>query len=277
MHTYVNLNGKITAAENAGLPVDNRAYRYGYGLFETMLCRDGAIALASYHWERLYAGMHQLGIAVPALLTPQMLEKEVLRTVQKNNMENLCRVRLQVDAGNGGLYDPDKYTASSLIECYPLDEQITRLNENGLVVGIAGLQKSADSIANLKTSNALVYALAARQAQQHHWNDALVCNTNGNIIESSIANIFWIKERSVYTPPLTEGCIAGVMRRHVLARLSENNIPVIEKPLLPEELLQAEEVFLTNAIRGIKWVKQVDNSNYINKMVIKLSQLAQTF
>lgn len=252
---YINLNGKIVPKEDAGLTVDNKAFRYGYGLFETMLVQDGVIQLQQYHWERLFAGMNQLSFELSALMTPQFFEDETLRTVKKNRLEKLCRVRLQVYAGAGGLYDDENRKVGFVVECFPLEPEAIRFNENGLVVGIAnGLNKSMDTLSNLKSTNALIYAMAAQQARENKWNDALVCNTTGNIIESTIANIFWIKNETVYTPPLSDGCIAGVIRRHVLEKIA-----VIEKTLTPGNLAGADEIFFTNAIKRIKWVASVGN------------------
>ena len=255
---YINLNGNITGAEDAALPVDNGAFRYGYGLFETMLVQDGVIKLWQYHTERLFAGAALLCLELPKLMTAPYLEEQVLRTVKKNKLEKLCRVRLQVFAGGGGLYSAVSTQPGYLVECFSLEESTLWLNENGLVAGIAtSLAKSADALSNLKTCNALIYAIAARQAKAHKWNDALVTNTAGNIIESTIANIFWIKDGIIYTPPLSEGCVAGVMRRYLMDKTT-----VIEKPLTTVGLATADEVLLTNAIKGIRWVSEIGATRY---------------
>ena len=257
---YINLNGKIIEKADAGIPVDNGAFRYGYGLFETMLVQNGAIQLRQYHMERLFTSLKQLHFTVPALMTADYLEKQVLQTIQKNKLDKLCRVRMQLFGAGGGLYEQENKPPGFLVECFPLEESILHLNENGLVAGVAtGLSKSMDTLSNLKSCNALIYASAARQAKANKWNDALVCNTAGNIIESTIANIFWIKSGTVYTPPLTDGCIAGVMRRHLM-----DEITVKEKSLSEQELSDADEIFLTNAIRKIKWVGGIGNSSYHN-------------
>jgi branched-chain amino acid aminotransferase len=260
---YINLNGKITTASEAHLPIDNGAFRYGYGLFETMLVQDGLICLEAYHWDRLFSGMKQLYFDIPYLMTPDWLAGEVLRTVSKNKLEALCRVRLQMFAGGGGLYSAGSNAPGYVIECFPLDPENMVLNTNGLTVGIAaGLNKSMDSLADLKSCNALIYAMAAKQAKEHKWNDALICNTHGNIIESTIANIFWIKDGTIYTPPLSDGCIAGVMRRHIM---KENNI--IAKLLHVEDLLDADEAFLTNAIKRIRWIGSLGDKTFSNNQI----------
>jgi branched-chain amino acid aminotransferase len=260
---YINLNGKITESNDPALQAGNRAFRYGYGLFETILVKEGSIQLKEYHWQRLRAGMEQLRFTIPALLTSAKLEQEILRTVEKNKLQHMCRVRLQIFPGNGGLFDADSFKAEYLVECYPLEEHIIQLNETGLSLGIArGLVKQADDLSNLKSCSALVYAMAARQARDNKWNDAFILNTKGHIIETSIANVFWLKDDKIYTPPLSEGCIAGVMRAYILDKAAEKGIPIKEKALTAEDLLQADEVFLTNAIRRMKWVKTAENAAY---------------
>lgn len=262
---FINLNGKLFSAEEPVLQADNRSFRYGYGLLETMLVRDGVINLKEYHWARLWKGMELLGFAIPKLFTPDILEEQVLRTVKKNQLEKLCRVRLQVFPGNGGLYDGDSFALTYLVECFPLEEHITQLNEIGLTLGIAeGLVKTFDLTANLKSANGLIYALAARQAKTNKWNDALILNDRQYIVESSIANVFWVKNGKIYTPPLHEGCVAGVMRAYILDRALAQGIDIEQKALPVAELMDADEVFLTNAIRQIKWVANIADKAYGN-------------
>ena len=271
---YINLNGKLMEAAAPALRADNRAFRYGYGLFETMLIRDGAIQLKEYHWRRLWAGLEQLKFNVPRLFNPQVLEEEILKTVKKNKAESLCRLRLQVFPGNGGLYDGGSFGLHYLVECFPLEQHLTDINEVGLVLGIAqDVAKSNDALANMKTSNALVYATGARQAKENRWNDALIVNSKGHIIESAIANVFWLKNGKIYTPPLSEGCIAGVMRAYILDRAKEESIEIGEKALPVAELMEADEVFLTNAIRRIKWVRNIADTTFEGRETRRFSAI----
>lgn len=260
---FINLNGKLIEEQAAALQADNRSFRYGYGLFETILVKGGEMQLKQYHWRRLWQGMEQLQFTIPKNFTPSMLEAEVLRTVKKNKGEVLCRVRLQVFPGNGGLYDGDNYNPEYLVESFPLEPLFTELNATGLIVGIAaGLVKSNDSIANLKSCNALIYAQASKQAKGNKWNDALIVNNSEHIIETSIANLFWVKNSKIYTPPLSEGCIAGVMRAYILDKAAEKGLEITLKPLSVAELMEADEVFATNAIRRLKWVRNIGDTTY---------------
>lgn len=200
---------------------------------------------------------------MPELMTREWIEGEILRTAKKNKLEKLCRIRLQIYAGRGGLYDGQNMWSEFVIESIPIEQHLTQLNDKGLTLCIAeGLQKSPDFIANMKTSNALIYSLAAAHAKRKRVDDALVYNTNGNIIESTIANIWWIKGKDLYTPPLSEGCIAGVMRKYLMQELPMKGLNIIEKPLTLNELKKADGVFLTNAVRRLKWVANIEGTEY---------------
>lgn len=263
---YININGKITTRADTAIPTDNGAFRYGYGLFETMLVQDSKIALKQYHWERLYAGLKTLMIELPVLLTPEYLEEQVLKTVVKNKLAHLCRVRLQIYTGGGGLFGTGNTHPGYVIESFPLDATTLGFNENGLVAGIAtGLTKSRDTLSNLKSCNALIYAMAAQHAKTNKWNDALILNSDGHIIEGSIANLFWAKDGQLYTSPLSDGCVAGIMRRHIM-----QHVPVTQQSLSLPELLQADEVILTNAIKRLRWVKNIGDKQYSYKTAKKV-------
>lgn len=265
---YSNINGKLVPEAEASIHPDNSAFRYGVGLFETMLVQHGLIRHMQYHMERLADGMRRLHFAIPKRFDSTFLLKEVHRTVEKNQLLPLCRVRLQVFAGSGGIFGPDDQAPQYVIECYPLEPDAITFNINGLVAGIyTQAVKCADAFSDLKSSNALVYAMAGRHAKLNKWNDSLIINQHGRVIESVIANLFIVKGGHIITPPLTEGCIAGVLRRHLLHTVPE----IMEQPITEAYIADADEVFLTNAIRGIRWVGLIGDKRYHNS---KSRQLA---
>ena len=241
------------------LLASNRGYRYGDGLFETMKVHRGKILLAAYHWERLSAGMKLLGLEPPAFFEPARLEEQILSLSNKNNCGELARIRLSVFGGNGGLYDDHRDT-QFLIEAWALPATVNKMNENGLVLGVyEGARKHIDHFSNLKSANFLPYTLAARYAKVQHWNDAIVLNTEGRIADTTIANIFLVKDGTILTPSLQEGGVAGVMRRWAL----ENSpLPVQEGPITLADLKTADEIFVTNAIHGVRWVRQCGDQMY---------------
>lgn len=239
---------------------DDHSYRYGDGLFETMRVADEKILLEGYHFERLFSGLEILKFQTPVFFTKQKISEEIKELCKKNNCEKSARIRLSVSRGNGGLYDCDN-KFNYLIECWPLEP--TGFNENGLVIDMfPDARKSIDKFSNLKSANYLPYVMAAIWAKENKLNDALVQNQYGRICDATIANIFWVKDENIFTPPLNEGCVAGVIRKRILDIING----VEERSLAENDLLNADEVFLTNATSIVRWVKQFRNKTYGNKI-----------
>jgi branched-chain amino acid aminotransferase len=270
---FINVNGKTVPADLPVLTADNRGYRYGDGLFETIKVKEGEVQLNQLHIERLFTGADLLQYDLPPFVTAVKLEEEIKTLCRKNNCEKLARVRLSVSRGSGGLYDGDN-KAGYVIECWPLEERLTRLNENGLVIDIfQDAAKACDVFANLKSASHLPYVMGAYYAKENKLNDSLILNTHGRIADSTIANVFVVKDGFLLTPALSEGCIAGVMRRHLLNQLVVAGYKVSETTITIQDVLNADEVFLTNAIRSVRWVKQCREKKYSNIITTEISRL----
>ena len=181
------------------------------------------------------------------------------------------RVRLNVFRGDGGLNDAINNFPNYIIQTWVLPDHSDQLNSNGIVVGIyEDARKTCDAFSNLKHNNFLPYIMGAMHAKKMKWNDAVVLNSHGRVCETTIANIFYIKDNVVYTPALTEGCIAGVRRKNLLAKLPAIGYEVIKKEVTVEALLDADEVFFTNAVSPIRWVQRINDKEYGNAIIQKI-------
>lgn len=273
---FINYNGKIVKGGTPIVEAQSRGLRYGDGLFETIKVKAGQLINADEHFARLWQGLQLLQFAIPRPFSPNQLEDQILALVQKNKLTS-ARVRLTVYRGNGGLYDPQTHTPQYIIEATELPQGNGEWNSNGLVLGIyPDVRKCCDLVANIKHNNYLPYLMAALCAKTEKWNDAIVLNMHGRICDTTIANIFMVKNETVYTPALAEGCVAGVMRKQILALLRQQQLPVVEQPIEQAELLQADEVFVTNAIYGLRWVQQVNDASYGNALTQKIYSLLQS-
>jgi branched-chain amino acid aminotransferase len=254
----------------SGKPVisaGNRSLRYGDGLFETIRIYNGRILNSDFHFDRLYNGLSILQFEIPKLFTPEFLINKIKALLKKNGHEKNARVRLMVFRGNGGIFDQENNFPNYIIETWPLSDKI-ELNENGLTVDVfPDARKSCDQFSNLKSNNYLPYAMAGLFAKKNRLNDAIVLNAFGRVCESAIANIFIIKDTTIFTPPLSEGCVAGVMRRWMLEKFSLKNYVLAEKDLSVNDVLEADEFFLTNSIHPIRWVQNFGEKKYENQRV----------
>jgi branched-chain amino acid aminotransferase len=226
--------------------------------------------LEALHVERLLTGIQLLKLEIPSLLSTEKLMEQVIQLCVKNKCAELARVRLSIFRGNGGVYEGDNQL-HYLIECWPLNDTLNQLNENGLVIGLfPDARKSCDVFANIKSASYLPYAMAARYAKENKWNDCLLLNTHDRIADATIANLFLIQNNRIITPALAEGPVAGVMRNYLLTQLAKAEYLVIEGKVTTDDLLAADELFLTNAITGIRWVKSYADKTYSCNQTTKI-------
>ena len=254
-------NGKIVASNERILTPESRGLRYGEGVFETIKVKNDKVYFLSDHFQRLEQGLHALHLQLPGFLDRQKLEELILKLAVKNG-HTTARIRLMCWRKDGGLYDVVSDVCDYSIQSYALPVEY-EVNSNGLDLCIFdAVKKSIDLLSNVKHNNFLIYSLAARYAQEKKCNDALVLNQHNDICDSSIANIFWIKDGNIFTNPLTDGPIAGVMRKQLLQQLPSLGFPITEKSCSATELMEADEVFLSNVIRGCRWVKQLGDKQF---------------
>ncbi len=267
---YINYNGKIFGETEPIVAAQNRGLRYGDGIFETMKLKNGKLILSDEHFARLWKGMQMLQFEIPKLLSPEKLEAEILQLAAKNKL-TAARIRLTIIRSDGGIYDAKNNTPNYILETLPLPEDNGPLNSNGLQLCFYDdAKKTIDSFSNLKTNNYLPYFMGAMFAKKQQCNDALILNSEGNICDSTIANVFYIKDEIVYTPALSQGCVAGVMRKFLVDKIRTLNFIVNESVVTKESILNADEVFLSNSIYNVRWVSGLENKTYTNTIVWKI-------
>lgn len=265
------LNGKWIDPVAGSLSPEDRGFRYGAGIFETIRFEGEQAPLWDRHFSRLTGSLSLLHWNVPALFSSEMLLEDIRRTIRKNKVGGSARVRLTLTHGRGGLFDGDR-KLNILIEAWPLDPSRKEFNSNGWVLGLfAGGRKSTDALSSIKSTSGLLYAQAAQEAKAQKWNDCLVLNTNGEVADSSIANVFLVKEGMLHTTNSDQGAVEGVMQSWWIDRLSAA-APVQRGRITVEDLLAAEEVFLTNALFGIRWVGRIGDKEYANTHAHRLYQ-----
>ena len=274
---YVNFNGKLVEELTPIIGADNRGLRYGDGLFETIKYKKNELIFIDEHLSRLWKGMQLLKFDIPKVFTPDNLQQQILQLIKKNKLTT-ARIRLSILRGNGGVYDVANHTPIYIIQSWQIAGTNATLNENGLQLCIfTDAKKMTDNFCNLKHNNYLPYFMGALFAKQQQCNDAIILNNYDRICDSTIANIFIIKDETIYTPSLTEGCVAGVMRKFLLQQLLVLGYNITETEITKEYLLCADEVFLSNSMYNIRWVASIEEKNYSNNTTKKIFEsLVQT-
>lgn len=280
MDSHCIYNGHVISLYEPAISFSNRAFRYGDSLFESIRFTNGKIMFLADHVKRIKLSMTTLRMNVPAEFTTGNIEALILHLLEQNNIKQDARIRLTVFRNEGGFYTPDTNDISFLIETEALETKGYQLNQKGLWVDVyAEIKKQINKISNLKTGSALLYVMAGITKTSLKLDDCLLVNDNGNIIESISSNIFVVKNGTLYTSPISDGCVDGVMRKQILDIAAQNKILTFEQTLTVHTLTNGDEVFLTNAIKGIQWVGQFKNKFYTNQKSVffteKLNALAK--
>jgi branched-subunit amino acid aminotransferase/4-amino-4-deoxychorismate lyase len=262
---FVNYNGNILPADQPVLMANNRAFRFGDGLFETIRLMHGDILFFEKHLNRLKRSMNMLGMKWREDLNFHNLYLLIRHLDQVNELKGNGRIRLGIFREEGGFYTPLKNDVSFLIEAEPLDAKEYQLNESPLRIDVfQEITKAKNKFSNIKSSNALIYVMAGLYKVQQGLDDCLLLNSDGKIAEVISANIFLTSGEEVYTPALTEGCVSGVLREQLIELLKEREKKIHEVSLTIDHVLKADEIFLTNVITGIQWVGAFRQKRYFN-------------
>lgn len=271
---FINFNGNIYPAEQEVLTVANRGYRYGDGLFESMRILKGKLQFAELHAERLQRGLAALKMEGSALFTADFLREKANELLSRNQYGENARLRLTVYREGEGLYSPESNKTGFSLEMTKSNESYYLNNSRGLIVDVYDeITKPVNFLSNHKTCNSLPFVMAGLHRKQQSLDEVFILNQYGFLCEAMSSNVFVLFNKQLYTPALSEGCIAGVMRTVVMEIAEEFGLPVIEAQINPDILNEADEVFLTNASRGIQWVMGFNNKRYFNKLSKELLDL----
>ncbi|MDP5098432.1 MAG: aminotransferase class IV [Crocinitomicaceae bacterium] len=271
---YINNNGTILTNDAPTIHAGNRGYLYGDGVFESIRIMNGVPLNLDNHIHRMTEGAKAIKMRPAGFYSTQFFYDKIVDLCQKSEIKEGGRCRISLDRVTGGTYKPESNECSFFIEVYPYDTNNFELNSKGLEIDqYAEMKKTKNFLSNYKTKSGLIYVMAAINATERNLDDVLISNDRGGILESSSCNLFLVSNGVLYTPGLEEGCLAGIMRMQVINLALNNGIKVYECNILPQNLLAADEIFLTNSIRGVNWVSGYRTKRYFNNMSRKIVAL----
>jgi branched-chain amino acid aminotransferase len=266
----VNFNGNLIDPQTPIATAANRSLRFGDGVFETMYWDGQKIENLDFHFDRLFKGLMILQFDLSDGFTKEFLSEEIKKLCENNSAYVRARVRLNIFREDGAVLLPVGNKPVFVIEtaAYP-EENLTPLR----LTIYKGEMKSTGVLSNLKTNNYLLNILAIQFAKDNGFDDAIILNSRGNICEASSSNLFMVQKGVLFTPALSQGCVAGTKRRELLDILPSLGFQVEETIITKEMIFEVEEIFLTNAIRPIRPVICIDNTYYSRELTVMLVRL----
>jgi branched-chain amino acid aminotransferase len=273
----INFNGAIVS-EDSNILVQNRGLLYGDAVFETVKIVNGKILFLEDHYFRLMSSMRVVRMEIPMDFTMEYLEEQILTLVKSNNIKSSSRARITVYRNDGGYYLPLDNTVSFLIQATPLENEAYFLSEGEYEVDLyKDFYITKQLLSSIKTTNRLINVTGSIYANENGLDNCILLNDSKNVVEALQGNIFMLKGNRLITPPVSEGCLNGVMRKQILGLAKKiNGIEVAEEIISPFDLQKADELFVTNVIKGIqpitKYRKKEFSIEISKNLVAKLNE-----
>jgi branched-chain amino acid aminotransferase len=274
----INFNGTIVTNDTS-LLTQNRAFLYGDAVFETVKIVNSKILFLEDHYFRLMSSMRIVRMEIPMNFTMEFIEEQIITLAKVNNLEDSSRARITVYRNDGGYYLPQNNSVSYLIQVEKLENTTYSIIEKDYVVDLyTDFYVAKQLLSSIKTTNKLLNITASIYASENGLDNCLLLNDSKNVVEALQGNLFMLKGNTLVTPPVSEGCLNGVMRKQILslARIIEN-LEVLEAVISPFDLQKADELFITNVIKGIqpitKYRKKEFTTDFSKKMLQKLNEM----
>ncbi|HET8753349.1 MAG TPA: aminotransferase class IV [Salinimicrobium sp.] len=278
----INLDGKIIASADAKLSVSNRGFYYGDSVFETIRVVNQKIYFWEDHYFRLMASMRIMRMEIPISFSPEFLEKEILELIAANDLDNSpARIRFQVFRKEGGFYTPSTLDIGYVITAEVLDNPFYLLNDNPYEIELfKDHYLNSGLLSTLKTNNKAINVLGSIFAKENDYQNCLLLNEQKNIVEALNGNIFLVKGKMIKTPPLSDGCLKGILRGKIIEIIKAiPEFTLLEESISPFELQKADEIFITNVIIGIqpvtKYRKKLFQTEILKELLPKLNMKAR--
>lgn len=256
MDKWILYNRQILAeAEIPSTFWRNRAFYFADGFFESIRVFRGKILHFDLHFERMQIAARTLALSLPFQsstlfsLLEQLVEKSAL---------NSAKIRIQIFRNGDGIYNVQTQTTTSIAEIQKLNFETFHFPIKKQLVCFSDDFKAIQSTSSFKSLQTYPFTQAGLYAAQQGADDAILCNQDGHIVETTIANVYWVKNGCINTPALTTGCVNGTFRKVLFSLPLE--IKEVTTPI--DALLEADEVFITNAVQGIQCIEQINNTKY---------------
>jgi len=261
----LNFNGKLIAKAAFNLDYNNRGFTYGDAVFDTSKFISNEIQFLEDHYFRLMASMRMLRMEIPLSFSLSFFEEEIKKTIKASNLSDKARIKFTVFRNSGGLYTPETNKISYLIEANPL---LQNNKETYTIDVFKDYKVNSDLLSTIKTNNRIINILSSIYAKENNLDSCILINENKKIVETNNANIFLIFGNKISTPPLSDGCIKGILRKKVIESIQNYGEFILEeKSISPFDLQKADSVFVTNSIIGIQTVTNYRKKEYNTYLV----------
>ena len=267
----INFNGSILS-KDANVLTQNRAFLYGDGVFETVKIINNKILFLEDHYFRLMSSMRVVRMEIPMNFTMEYFEEQILSVVNANSLSASSRARITVYRNDGGYYLPLDNTVSFLINAVALENVSYSFEKQHYEVDLyKDFYITKQLLSSIKSTNKIINITGSIFADENGLDNCLLLNDSKNVVEALQGNIFMLLGTKLITPPVSESNMNGVMRKQILNMAKKiENLEIVEEVISPFDLQKADELFITNVIKGIQPITQYRKKSFATKVSTQL-------
>ncbi|MNK07655.1 D-alanine aminotransferase [compost metagenome] len=267
----INYNGTLVTETNISIH-ENRAFLYGDSIFETLRVLDGKVLFLEDHYFRLMASLRIVRMEIPMNFTMEYMEEQVLLLTNTLDAAPAYRARISVFRKSGGFYLPTNNEVEFIITASPLEEPLYSFTEGTYEVDLfKDFYVTKQLLSTLKSTNKMVQITGSVFAHENGLENCLLINDEKNVIEALQGNLFMLTGNKLVTPPIADGCLNGIMRKQILELAKKiEGLEVEEASISPFDLQKADELFITNVIKGVQPITKYRKKEFVNKLASDL-------
>ena len=270
----INCNGNIQDSSSYAIE-NNRGFLFGDAIFETIKVNGTKILFLEEHYLRLMASMRICRMEIPMNFTMEFMEEEILKLIELQTSKVSNRIRFTFFRDAEGFYYPASNDVQFIITCSDLSSVKYAFSKAKYEVELfKDFHVSKHLLATLKTNNKMINVVASIFAKENGFQNCLLINEDKNVVEAANGNIFMKIGGQLITPPISDGCLNGIMRKQILGIANKmENIEVIEKSISPFDLQKADELFISNVITGIQPITKYRKKEFTSEVAKEISDL----
>ena len=270
----INFNGNIQDTSNFAIE-NNRGFLFGDAIFETIKVNGTKILFLEEHYLRLMASMRICRMEIPMNFTMEFMEEQILKLIELETNKVSNRIRFSVFRDADGFYNPTSNDVQFIITCFELSSEKYLFSTSNYEVELfKDFHVSKHLLSTLKTNNKMINVVASVFAKENGFDNCLLINDDKNVVEAINGNIFMKMGNQLITPPTSDGCLSGIMRKQILAIVNKmENMEMIEKSISPFDLQKADELFISNVITGIQPITKYRKKEFTSELSKEITEL----
>ena len=270
----INFNGNIQDTSNFAIE-NNRGFLFGDAIFETIKVNGTKILFLEEHYLRLMASMRICRMEIPMNFTMEFMEEQILKLIELETNKVSNRIRFSVFRDADGFYNPTSNDVQFIITCFELSSEKYLFSTSNYEVELfKDFHVSKHLLSTLKTNNKMINVVASVFAKENGFDNCLLINDDKNVVEVINGNIFMKMGNQLITPPTSDGCLNGIMRKQILAIVNKmENMEMIEKSISPFDLQKADELFISNVITGIQPITKYRKKEFTSELSKEITEL----